>query len=332
MKIEKNKNLAEFTTFRIGGPAQFFCSVTTEAELEEAVAFAKTNKLNLFVLGGGSNILMSDDGFQGLVVKMEMKGVEFVGSRVTVKAGENWDELVATCVEKGFYGIENLSYIPGTVGAAPVQNIGAYGSEVKDTVELVRAYDTEEGIFKEFSNFDCHFEYRDSMFKKAGGRYIITSVVFILNSEGKINIEYRDLKEYFKENTQPTLQDVRNAVIEIRKRKLPDIKEYGTAGSFFKNPIISQGQAADLKKDYPELPIYPVDDAHVKVSLAWIIDKICNFKGVGKGDVGTYKNQALVLVNNGNATAKEIKEFAKEIENTVFEKTKIKIEPEVQYI
>lgn len=333
MKIEKNKNLAEFTTFRIGGPAQFFCRVKSEDELAEAVAFAKTNNLPVFVLGGGSNILVSDEGIKGLVIKMEIMGVEFYGDgRVIVKAGENWDEFVARCVEKELYGIENLSFIPGTCGAAPVQNIGAYGSEVKDTVDSVRVFDIAAGAFRDFMNMDCQFEYRDSLFKREQGKYIIVSTTFILKKEGKANIKYRDLAEYFKNKENPTLAEVRNAVIEIRKRKLPDVREVGTAGSFFKNPIIPRGVADDLQAKYPELPIYPVNEEFVKVSLGWIIDHICNFKGVAKGDVGTYKNQALVLVNNGSATAANVKDFAQEIEKIVFEKTNIKIEPEVLYV
>jgi UDP-N-acetylmuramate dehydrogenase len=331
MKIDKNKSLKEFTTFRIGGPAQFFCAVTTESELEEAVAFAKAGGLEIFILGGGSNILMSDEGYKGLVIKMEIKGISFSGERVVVKAGENWDEFVQKCVEQGLYGVENLSYIPGTVGAAPVQNIGAYGSEIKDTVDIVRAFDVKEGVFKDFSNTDCHFTYRDSLFKKEIGRYIITSVTLVLKKEAHINIEYRDLKDYFGDK-KPTLSEVRNAVIEIRKRKLPDVKDFGTAGSFFKNPIIKKEIADDLIAKHPGLPVYPYSHDSVKVSLGWILDKVCGFKGVGKGNVGTYKNQALVLINNGNASAKEIKEFAHEIEKEVFDKTKIKIEPEVLYI
>jgi UDP-N-acetylmuramate dehydrogenase len=333
MKIEKNKILAPYTTFRIGGPAQFFCSVKNENELVEAVAFAKDNNLEIFVLGGGSNILMSDEGFEGLVIKMEMMGVEFSPmGEVVVQAGENWDEFVKQCVERDLYGLETLSYIPGTCGAAPVQNIGAYGSEVKDTVELVRAYDVEENIFKNFTNKGCQFEYRNSLFKREVGRYIIVSTTFILKKEGKPNISYRDLAEYFKDKKEPTLSEVREAVIEIRTRKLPDVKLVGTAGSFFKNPILAVGQAAELKKQHPDLPVYPVDDEYAKVSLGWIIDHVCNFKGVAKGDVGTYKNQALVLVNNGKATAEEVKAFAKEIENEVHKKTGILIEPEVQYV
>jgi UDP-N-acetylmuramate dehydrogenase len=270
------------------------------------------------------------NGLKGLVIKMEIKGVEFSGEKVTVKAGENWDEFVAQCVEKGLGGVENLSYIPGTVGAAPVQNIGAYGSEIKDTLESVRALDTVDGVFKEFSNFDCQFEYRNSLFKK-GNRYIITSATLHLKKDGSVNISYKDLKDYFGDG-KPTLSEVRDAVIKIRQRKLPNVRDVGTAGSFFKNPIIKRSIANDLKAAYPELPVYPVSDDTVKVSLGWIIDHICKFKGVGKGDVGTYRNQALVLVNNGNATSKEVKAFAHEIEKAVKEKTGIEIEPEVLFI
>jgi len=339
MKIEKDINVKEFTTFRIGGNAQFFCTVSNEPELIEAVTFAKEHKLPIFVLGGGSNILVSDKGIRGLVIRMEIMGIEMASDtfgkiRVTAHAGENWDAFVGKVVEEGLYGLENLSYIPGTVGAAPVQNIGAYGSEVKDSVEIVRAYDLKDGEFKTFTNFDCQFEYRDSLFKREGGRYIITSVDFLLSKDGKVNTEYRDIRDYFAEqkNENPTLQDVRKAVIEIRKRKLPDVKEWGTAGSFFKNQILPIGVVDDLKAKHPGLPVYPVDHARAKISLAWIIDKVCGYKGVAKGDVGTYKNQALVLVNNGNATGEEILFFANEIKKLIKEKTGVDAEFEVQLV
>lgn len=339
MQIEKDKSLKEFTTFRIGGKAQFFCVVQNEDEVGEAVVFAQEKKLPIFVLGGGSNILISDNGFAGLVVKMEMNGIEFIddengNTRVTVKAGEGWDDFVRIAVEKSLYGIENLSLIPGTVGAAPVQNIGAYGCEVKDTIDTVRVFDTKENTFKDFSNFDCQFGYRDSLFKREAGRYIVTVVTFILKKNGKVNIDYKDVREYFaaKDIENPSLAGVRNAVVEIRNNKLPNVKKVGTAGSYFKNPIISSVLSKELKTKYPELPIYPLNDTHVKVSLAWIIDRICGFKGVVKGNVGTYRNQALVIVNNRNATAAEIISFADEIKKIVKEKTGIEIEEEVQMI
>ncbi len=339
MKIENNKNLKEFTTFRIGGQAQFFCYVRSESELLEALDFAKTKRVPFFVLGGGSNILVSDEGFQGLVINMEIKGVEYIPDengnvQVIAKAGEDWDSFVEECVKKDLYGIENLSYIPGTVGAAPVQNIGAYGSEAKDTIDSVRAFDTKKGEFLNISNLDCHFSYRDSLFKRESGRFIIISITFILKKEGKVNVGYKDVRDHFskKDIIAPTLSQVRNAVIDIRRNKLPDVKLVGTAGSFFKNPLISHAEAHELKATYPDMPLFPIDDKIVKVPLGWIIDQVCKYRGISKGDVGTYRNQALVLVNNGNATAREVKEFAQNITEIVKEKTGIEIETEVQYV
>ncbi|MEI6058088.1 MAG: FAD-binding protein, partial [bacterium] len=268
---------------------------------------------------------------------------------------QSWYGFVSNCVAAGLYGVENLSGIPGTVGAAPVQNIGAYGDEVKNSIQSVRAFDTQTNAFTEFTAQECQFEYRDSIFKKQAGRHIVTSVVFALKKEGSVNTEYKDLKDFFLESplsdASPTaaLSAVRKAVLIIRARKLPDVLvpgTVGTAGSFFKNPIIPTEQYIELKKKYPELPSYPAAspagvDADVgaggarlfvKIPLGWVLEHVCAYKGVAKGNVGTYKNQALVLINNGNATAQEVKAFAEEIAATVKEKTGIVIEPEVQYI
>ncbi|MDP3962494.1 MAG: UDP-N-acetylmuramate dehydrogenase [bacterium] len=334
MKIEKDKSLKEMTTFKIGGNAQFFCIIEKEEDIVEAVKFAKENNLRFFVLGGGSNILVSDKGFGGLVMKMEMKGIDFNGGVVSVKAGEDWDNFVGETVSRDLYGLENLSLIPGTCGAAPVQNIGAYGSEVKDTIVSVRALDSKKMEFRDFSNPDCEFEYRNSLFKREAGRYVISSVIFNLKKNGEVNTDYKDIAEYFllKGIMRPSLKDVREAVVHIRTNKLPDVKVLGTAGSFFKNPILAHGQANELKKRFPELPVYPFSDENVKVSLAWILDHVCGFKGATKGNVGTYKNQALVLVNNGGATANEIKSFAHELARAVQEKTGIEVEAEIQYV
>lgn len=339
MKIENNKSLKEFTTFRIGGQAQFFCYVRSEPELLEALDFAKKEEVPFFVLGGGSNILVSDEGFPGLVIKMEIKGVEYIPDendnvQVKARAGEDWDAFVEECVKKDLYGIENLSYIPGTVGAAPVQNIGAYGSEAKDTIDSVRAFDTKKGDFLNISNLDCHFSYRDSLFKRESGRFIITSVTFILKKDGRVNADYRDVKDYFfkKDIVTPTLSQMRNAIIDIRRNKLPDVKLIGTAGSFFKNPLISHAEAHALKATYPDMPLFLIDDKVVKVPLGWIIDHVCKYRGVSKGGVGTYRNQALVLVNNGHATADEVKDFTQNITEIVRQKTGLSIEPEVQYV
>lgn len=339
MNIISNLNLNNLTSFRIGGKARFFCIIKDTNDIKQGIKFAKDNNLDIFILGGGSNILVSDQGFDGLVMKMEIKGIELNildEQEVVVKAyaGENWDDLVKYTVEKNLRGLENLSYIPGTVGASPVQNIGAYGSEVKDTIDYVEVYDTKFDSFLKLSNLDCNFSYRNSLFKQEKGRYIVISVGFLLHRDNKFNIEYKDLKEYFLKNNTGMLtpQKIRDAVIEIRKNKLPDIKDVGTAGSYFKNPIIKKQKANEMKTLWPDLPIYPYSEFEVKVSLAWIIDKLCGLKGKTKGEVGIYKNQALVIVNNGNASAKQVMDFAGEIIKIVKEKTGIDIESEVEWV
>lgn len=338
MTIQENTPLAPYTTFKIGGPGRFFCRISNEAELVEAVKFAHDKKLSIFVIGGGSNILVNDRGFGGLVIKMEMRGMEKIANNnqviISVGAGEIWDDFVAYAVEQGLYGVENLSSIPGTVGASPVQNIGAYGMEVSQTICNVRALDTESMSFVELTNKECLFSYRDSLFKKNKGRYIVTRVDFVLNQKGKVNTEYREVREYFanKNVATPTLVEVREAVIDIRRRKLPDWKVWGTAGSFFKNPIISADQFAELAKKYPGIPGFPENDGRVKVSLGWILDKVCNVRGRRVGKAQVYEKQALVLVTEPGATSEEVFALAKELMNCVKEKTGITIEGEVEWV
>lgn len=337
--MQENIQLKDYTTFKIGGNALYFTVARTVGDIKKAVIFARDKKLPFFVLGGGSNIVVSDNGIQGVVIKNEIKGIEYTDANnvmeVQVGAGENWDVFVEETVKKELYGLENLSAIPGTVGAAPVQNIGAYGTEVKSSIKEVIAFNTETGELENFTNAECGFGYRDSIFKKLEGKkYIIISVVFLLDKKGHVDISYRDVKNFFesKQITNPTLKEVRNAIIEIRSRKLPDLRKYGTAGSFFKNPIITNTHYELLKKEYPLLPSYSVDEAHVKIPLAWILDNVCGFKGYKKENVGVYENQALVLVNFGNARAEEIKKLSQEIIFLVKEKTNIEVETEVQFV
>lgn len=341
MTIQENIPLATYTTFKIGGPARFFCIATTEADIVEAVNFAHDKDLPLFILGGGSNLLIGDEGFGGLVIKMELMGIEekieegSVGKRIISSgAGEQWDDFVDYAVERGLYGIENLSAIPGTVGAAPVQNIGAYGAEAGHAIASVRAFDTKTKQFVDLVNADCGFSYRDSVFKKEKGRYIITRVFFALDPHGVLNMSYKDVADYFtqKNIAQPTLKDVREAVISIRWGKLPDWKLWGTAGSFFKNPTISANDFMRLKNMYPALPGFPEPDGRVKVSLGWILDKVCNVKGLCKGNACVYEKQALVLVTKPGATSEEVVELAHELMKQVREKTGIVIEGEVEWV
>ena len=356
MNIRSEVILAPYTTFQIGGPARLFCPVSSKVELVEAVNFAKSNSLPIFVLGKGSNLLVSDAGFPGLVIKNEIMGIEFhkksdsenAGGEffVTAGAGETWDDLVDETVRRGLHGIENLSAIPGTVGAAPVQNIGAYGSEIADTLVSVQALDTKSMEFVDLSGAECRFAYRDSIFKHEKGRYVITQVTLRLMRDGAVDISYRDLKEYFTGESRqcrvtgkeasdgkiaPSIKDVRDAVISIRLSKLPDWTHWGTAGSFFKNPVIPASQYAELVQRYPG---FPSADGMVKVSLGWILDKICNVKEMASDlkKVHSYERQALVLVTTPGATAAEVIKLAHELIDMVKVKTGIEIEGEVEWV
>jgi UDP-N-acetylmuramate dehydrogenase len=365
MKIQENIPLAAYTTFKIGGPARFFCAVSSEEDLLEVVRFAGEKELPIIVLGGGSNVLVADQGFQGLVIHMEMKGISSAVSRsresvspeaakrrkgetandrsdtgllnsceIDVAAGEILDDFIEYTVSQNLYGLENLSAIPGTVGAAPVQNVSAYGQEIGNVVQSVRVLDTKNMEFVELSNTECAFAYRDSIFKREKGRYIITEVTFQLSRNEKIDIDYKDLKEFFTAGkiAEPTLKQVREAIIEIRSKKLPDWTKFGTAGSYFKNPIIPIAKWRELEKKYPDMPHSVTDDDQVKVNLGWILDKICHVKGLVVGNASTYENQALVVVAKPGATAKEIVNLAQELMKRVKEKTDIDIEVEVEWV
>ena len=339
MIIQENIPLAAYTTFKIGGPARFFCVALNERDLLEAVKFAKGKGLPIFILGGGSNILISDDGFSGLVIKVELKGIiyrelDHGAVAVSASAGEIWDDLVGETVSRGLYGLENLSAIPGTVGASPVQNIGAYGVEVSNSIESIRILDIEQMKVVELSNPDFHFTYRDSLFKREKGRYIIVGVNFELGKKGKLNTDYKDIQEYFfqKSVLEPTLSEVRQAIMEIRSKKLPDWKKWGTAGSFFKNPIVSVERWHELKNKYPDMPHFVEPDDRIKVALGWILDKLCDAKGLVMGNVGTYENQALVIIAKPGATAKEVIDFSRELIKRVKDKTGIDIEGEVEWV
>ena len=335
MIIQENISLAQYTTFKIGGNAHFFCKVTTVDELKEAVIFAKEKSVPFFVLGGGSNILIADEGFNGLVIKMDIEGKKIQDQIITAGAGESWDDFVDYTVKQGFNGLENLSSIPGTVGAAPVQNIGAYGVEVGQFISSVNVFDTQTMKEVELSVRECHFGYRYSLFKKEKGRYIVTLVNFSLKRDGKVNVEYKDLKEKF---TQATPSQVREAVIDIRRHKLPDWNKWGTAGSFFKNPVITQAHFDELKAKYPGLPGFPENDANgksndqIKIPLGWVLDNVCNAKGLLRGGVGTYEKQALVIVTKPGATASEVVAFTQDLMKQVKEKTGIIVEAEVEWV
>ena len=337
MRILKNVKLAPYTTFRIGGPAELFAEAKSLSEIKESVKFARKNKLKIFVLGGGSNILISDDGVRGLVLRLLIRGADFrdKGSFVlaSVGAGEIWDKVVAWAVRHNFGGIENLSLIPGTVGGAVHQNIGAYGTELKDVLHSVNALNIKSGEVLRLSKKGCRFGYRDSIFQhKIGKNYIVLSAVLRLDKKPKPKIIYSDLVKYFQNKKEPSIQKIREAVIRIRRSKLiyPD-QFFGTAGSFLKNPVISSGVYKRLIGLHPGLKGRISGRNLVKLSAGQLIE-LSGWKGKRIGSVGVSKKHALVLVNYGRGRAQDIKKFASLIGSDVERKFGVKLEPEVRFV
>ncbi len=330
MKIRKNVKLAKYITFRVGGPARYFVEVKSVDELREALDFGLKEKLKIFILGGGSNTLFSDSGFDGLVIKVDIKEVSFENESVQAGAGEIWDTLVMKAVKRGLSGIENLSLIPGTVGGAVFQNIGAYGAELKDVLELVEVFNTKTKKIEKLPLKDCNFGYRDSIFQH-NQAYIILGATLRLSEKFSPNIKYPDLTEYFK-NKKPTLKAVREAVIRIRKSKLVyPTKNIGTVGSFFKNPIITVAGYKSLINKYPDIKGREAGKGFIKLSAGQLIEK-AGWKNRRLGNAGTSKRHALVLVSYKGARADDILKLSKIIQKSVKDKFDIRLEPEVRII
>jgi UDP-N-acetylmuramate dehydrogenase len=337
MTIQNNFSLKKYNTFGIEAKAKQFVAVHSIENLNTILKEHQSEPK--FILGGGSNMLLTQD-IQSLVIHIDLKGKKVLKEDddfvwVESQAGENWHEFVLWTIDQNFGGLENMSLIPGNVGTTPVQNIGAYGTEIKDTFVSCDAMTIATQEMKTFTKEDCHFGYRESIFKhEAKDQFIITSVVFKLTKRNhKINTSYGDIsKELEKQNvTTPTLKDVSNAVIAIRQSKLPDPAALGNSGSFFKNPIVPKEQYEKAHALHPEMPHYVVSETEVKVPAGWLIEK-AGFKGKRFGDAGIHKNQALVLVNYGNATGQEILAVSRDIQTTVLKEFGIAIEAEVNVI
>jgi len=335
MEMQHHFSLKNYNTFGIEAFAKSFVSVTSEAALTAVLE----QDQDVFILGGGSNMLLTKD-IEKTVVHVNLKGISITKETeeyvwVTAQAGENWHEFVLWCLERNFGGLENLSLIPGNVGTTPIQNIGAYGVEIKDTMISCEAIAIQTQEKKVFTNKQCAFEYRESIFKKElKNQYIITSVTFQLTKKNhQLKTSYGAIEAELQQQNilEPTIQDVSKAVIAIRKSKLPDPKELGNSGSFFKNPIISVENYEKAIQKHPEMPHYKVSDQFVKVPAGWLIEQ-AGFKGKRFGDAGIHKNQALVLVNYGHATGAEIEAVSKNIQKTVLETFGIAIEAEVNII
>lgn len=331
MKVAENFNLKSYNTFGINVVARYFASFRNIMELKEVLSRQLPAPL---VLGGGSNLLFTKN-YDGLVLKNEMKGIYIVRededyTYVRAGAGENWHGLVMHCINLGLGGLENLSLIPGNVGASPMQNIGAYGVELKDVFDSLEALHLHDQYLVRFNAATCAFGYRDSIFKRqTRNEYAITAVTFRLSKKPVLNTSYGAIEEELaKMGVEPSIRSVSEAVIRIRSSKLPDPRQIGNAGSFFKNPIVSAERGMELKEKYPALPIYPHDEGQVKLAAGWLIEQ-CGWKGYREGDAGCHSRQALVLVNYGEASGKDIYALSERIVDSVRVKFGITLEKEV---
>ncbi len=318
--LQQNVPLAPLTTLNIGGNARFFVVAKTEDQIAEAFDLAEKEHLKLFVLGGGSNVLISDKGFDGLVLQVALKGITSEDETLTVAAGENWDEFVDYCVQNDLAGVECLSGIPGFVGGTPVQNVGAYGQEVSETIIAVRCFDRRTREFVRLSNSECGFTYRTSIFNSTTrDRYIVVSVTFALRSDGVAKIVYKDLIEHFK-GRQPTLHETREAVLAIRRSKSmvidatdPNSK---SAGSFFKNPVVEREKLNEIRKGFEHVPSFDLGEK-VKIPAAWLIENAGFRKGFALGNAGISTKHTLALINRGDASAGEMLSLRNEIQTAV---------------
>ena len=338
MRIQKNISLKKYNTIRIDVKAKEFVKINSDEEIQSLISSGILKNKKFIILGGGSNILFTKN-FDGIIVKINTKGKRVIKENsehifVKVSAGEDWQDFVDYCIENNFAGVENLSLIPGTVGAAPVQNIGAYGVELKDVFYELQAIEIESGETKKFTKSNCEFSYRNSIFKnRLRNRYVIISVAFKLHKHPKIKLEYGNIKQELEKSgiINPGIKEISNAICNIRRNKLPDVEKIGSAGSFFKNPVVDEEFFIKLKNKFPEIPAYELPDSKYKLAAGWLIEKT-GLKGKTFGNAGIYKDQALVIVNHGGASSDEIIYVMEKIQKIVFEKFRVKLQTEVNII
>jgi len=334
--VQENVDLQPYNTLNISASARYFATVETKAELKKLLICLDSEPL--LVLGGGSNVLFADD-FEGLVLHVGIRGKQVIEETdehiwLKVGAGENWHQTVRYCVKQGWGGIENLSLIPGTVGAAPIQNIGAYGVELKEVFQWLEAVSVDTSEVKRFEKKDCQFGYRDSIFKgELRGKYVITNVVLKLSKHAVVNTSYGAIRSELESRgiEDPSIREISDIVVDIRNSKLPNPETLGNAGSFFKNPIVDKEIYQHIKNDYLDVPGYQVDENSVKIPAGWLIEQ-AGWKGKVVGNVGTYEQQALVIVNHGGANGSEILQLAKNIRESVKEQFGIALVPEVNIV
>ena len=336
LKIQENFSLKDYNSFNINAKCKFFAKCVNINQIKELLNNEEFKNERKLILGGGNNILFTKD-FNGIVIKPEIKGISIIKETsdnifIKANAGEDWDEFVDYCVKNNWGGIENLSLIPGKVGTSPIQNIGAYGVEVKDVIEEVETIDINNCEIATYNNEQCKFAYRNSIFKyELKGKVIITSVIFKLSKNPLYKVHYGNLNLELEKYSELSLSTIRKAIIDIRNNKLPDPKKIGNAGSFFKNPYISSKKATELKKYHSNIPIYPLPNGEVKIPAGWLIENT-GWKGYKDNNIGVHKNQALVLVNYGRAKGNDIYELACKIQESVNKKFNILLTMEVNII
>ena len=351
--MKTDVNLQPYNSFGFNAIAKYFVEIKAVNDVQTLIGNGALKNHKNLILGGGNNILFQEEVYDGLVVYINTNGIEILRENedevvVRAQAGEDWPDFVRFTVNKGWHGLENLAHIPGKVGAAPVQNIGAYGMELKDSFLQCEAIELATGDKRVFTKEECRFGYRESIFKsELKGQYIITSVDFLLKKNAPLHLEYGNIKTYLEQNgvEDPTLQQLHDTICAIRDAKLPDVKQIGSAGSFFKNPVIEREQFEALQKDYPNIPYYPDAKGMVKVPAGWLIEhsgpstlrqaqgpETVSWKGWRDEHVGVYEKQALVLVHYGGGTGQDIVQLAQRIQNSVEEKFGIQISPEVNFV
>ena len=337
--MKTNVDLQAYNSFGFHAVAKQFAEINAINDLQALIKSGAFQQQKTLILSGGNNILFQNEVFDGLVIYINTKGIEILRENenevvVRAQAGEDWPDFVRFCVGKGWHGVENLAHIPGKVGAAPVQNIGAYGMELKDSFLQCEAINMATGETKVFNKGNCRFGYRESVFKgELKGQYVITSVDFLLKKEAPLHLEYGNIKAYLEQSgiEHPTLQQLHDAICAIRDAKLPDPKAIGNAGSFFKNPVIKAEQFETLRQRHPDIPHYDEPDGKVKVPAGWLIEQ-AGWKGWHDEHVGVYEKQALVLVHYGGGKGEDIVYLARRIQDSVEEKFGIKISPEVNFV
>jgi UDP-N-acetylmuramate dehydrogenase len=333
LQVQPQVSLKPFNSFGVDVRAQLFAEAHSDADIREALAYATAHDIPLLVIGGGSNLLLTAD-IAALVLRMATRGIRVIsddGSRVVIEAeaGEPWHPFVQYTLAQGFSGLENLSLIPGTVGAAPMQNIGAYGVEIKDVFAGLTALDRQTGELRDFTLEECNFAYRDSLFKQQPGRWLILRVRFTLDRVAQLHLEYGPVRQRLTEQgiEQPTPSDVSRAICNIRSEKLPDPAVLGNAGSFFKNPLVSAAVVAQIKEQHPDVVAYAQPDGQMKLAAGWLIER-AGWKGFREADAGVHKLQALVLVNYGTATGLQLLDLAQRIQKDIAERFNVELEME----